>query len=62
MGIIIERNIKEVCESCMSDDKVDLIKITHGDSKLEERKLCRMCQEELMLKLLDNIGKIDSKK
>lgn len=58
MEILIERNTKDVCQSCMSDDKVDLIKITHGDGKLEEKKLCRMCQEQLMLKLLDNIGKV----
>ena len=58
MEIKIERNIDDYCESCMNDDKVDLIKIIHGDGKLEEKKLCRMCQEQLMLKLLDNIGKV----
>ena len=58
MEIKIERNIDDYCESCMNNDKVDLISIVHGDGKLEEKKLCRMCQEQLMLKLLDNIGKV----
>lgn len=61
LEIIIERNVKDVCESCMSDDRVDSFKVTTGVRKVITTSLCRACQEMLMLKLLDNIGIVGDK-
>lgn len=61
MDIKIERNIDNHCESCMDDHKVDLIQIKYGDGKLKIIKLCRNCQESLMVSLLDNLGTVGDK-
>lgn len=56
MEIKIERNIDNHCESCMNNHRVDMIQITYGDGKIKVIKLCRTCQENLMVSLLDNLG------